>query len=83
MYRLKKINTRVFLINNENVIIRCKNILEPLIEPLFLERLIELKADGTKIFNLDIDLKANLDNGTTIIPKIKFCPKSIKILLQS
>lgn len=58
----------IFVTNNDNIIINCKNISKPL----------EVSVEGTDIFNLDNKCKANTNDGTMLIAKRKITSKIFK-----
>lgn len=67
-HRLEGTNTWLFITNIENIIIKCKNMSEP----------IEIRINGTGIFKLDINCEANTDDGTILIPKRKIVSRIYK-----
>lgn len=64
-YRLEETNSWNFVTNTENIIIKCRNISEP----------IEIKVNRTGIFSLDINCEVNADEGTILIPKVFYSLK--------
>lgn len=63
----------MYITNKDNIIVKCKNIVEP----------IALVVSGVDIFNLDNQCEANTDDSTLLISKRELPLKYIMILFHN